>query len=201
MPFEPLITAVIETSLNVLVKDNPDLEKRLLRLKGQVIQVHLQEVNKTLTFIFSQQIDVLANYEGQPDCYLSLKLAVLPDLKERANITKLIKQDKLLLEGDIQLAQKFAQLISDAKPDVEEWVSRVTGDVVAHSLAQGVKNVGGFVGRQAKKQQHHLAQVITEEWRLAPGPLEVAYFCDQVDDAKSDLARLEARLQKLLEKA
>ncbi|EHI9301347.1 SCP2 domain-containing protein [Vibrio vulnificus] len=201
MPFEPLITAVIETSLNVLVKDNPDLEKRLLRLKGQVIQVHLQEVNKTLTFIFSQQIDVLANYEGQPDCYLSLKLAVLPDLKEQANITKLIKQDKLILEGDIQLAQKFAQLISDAKPDVEEWVSRVTGDVVAHSLAQGVKNVGGFVGCQAKKQQHHLAQVITEEWRLAPGPLEVAYFCDQVDDAKSDLARLEARLQKLLEKA
>ncbi|EPS0983975.1 ubiquinone biosynthesis accessory factor UbiJ [Vibrio vulnificus] len=201
MPFEPLITAVIETSLNVLVKDNPDLEKRLLRLKGQVIQVHLQEVNKTLTFIFSQQIDVLANYEGQPDCYLSLKLAVLPYLKEQANITKLIKQDKLILEGDIQLAQKFAQLISDAKPDVEEWVSRVTGDVVAHSLAQGVKNVGGFVGRQAKKQQHHLAQVITEEWRLAPGPLEVAYFCDQVDDAKSDLARLEARLQKLLEKA
>ncbi|MCG9654410.1 SCP2 domain-containing protein [Vibrio vulnificus] len=201
MPFEPLITAVIETSLNVLVKDNPDLEKRLLRLKGQVIQVHLQEVNKALTFIFSQQIDVLANYEGQPDCYLSLKLAVLPDLKEQANITKLIKQDKLILEGDIQLAQKFAHLISDAKPDVEEWVSRVTGDVVAHSLAQGVKNVGGFVGRQAKKQQYHLAQVITEEWRLAPGPLEVAYFCDQVDDAKSDFARLEARLQKLLEKA
>ncbi|WP_175546593.1 SCP2 sterol-binding domain-containing protein, partial [Vibrio vulnificus] len=82
MPFEPLITAVIETSLNVLVKDNPDLEKRLLRLKGQVIQVHLQELNKTLTFIFSQQIDVLANYEGQPDCYLSLKLAVLPELRE-----------------------------------------------------------------------------------------------------------------------
>ncbi|EGR9009073.1 SCP2 domain-containing protein [Vibrio vulnificus] len=201
MPFEPLITAVIETSLNVLLKDNPDLEKRLLRLKGQVIQVHLQELNKTLTFIFSQQIDVLANYEGQPDCYLSLKLAVLPELREQANITKLIKQDKLILEGDIQLAQKFAQLITDAKPDVEEWVSRVTGDVVAHSLAQGVKNVGGFVGRQAKKQQHHLAQVITEEWRLAPGPLEVAYFCDQVDEVKSELARLEARLQKLLEKA
>ncbi|HAS6073355.1 SCP2 domain-containing protein [Vibrio vulnificus] len=201
MPFEPLITAVIETSLNVLVKDNPDLEKRLLRLKGQVIQVHLLELNKRLTFIFSQQIDVLANYEGQPDCYLSLKLAVLPELREQANITKLIKQDKLILEGDIQLAQKFAQLITDAKPDIEEWVSRVTGDVVAHSLAQGVKNVGGFVGRQAKKQQHHLAQVITEEWRLAPGPLEVAYFCDQVDEVKSELARLEARLQKLLEKA
>lgn len=199
MPFEPLITAVIETGLNVLVKDNPDLEKRLLRLKGQVIQVHLQEVNKTLTFVISQQIDVLANYEGQPNCYLSLKLAVLPELKDQANITKLIKQDKLVLEGDIQLAQKFAQLLTDAKPDIEEWLSRLTGDVVSHSLTQAVKNLGGLVQQQVARHQKQLAQVVTEEWRLAPGPLEVAYFCDQVDDLKSDVARLESRLQQLLE--
>lgn len=92
-----------------------------------MIQVHLKEINKTLTFIFSQQIDVLANYEGEPDCYLSLNLSVLPELREQANITKLIKQDKLVLEGDIQLAQKFAQLMTDCKPDIEEWLSRVTG--------------------------------------------------------------------------
>ncbi len=62
MPFEPLITAVIETSLNTLIKDDPALGRRLARLKGQVIQIHLKEINKTLTFIFSQQIDVLGNY-------------------------------------------------------------------------------------------------------------------------------------------
>ncbi|MCE7630897.1 SCP2 sterol-binding domain-containing protein, partial [Vibrio fluvialis] len=88
MPFEPLITAVIESSLNTLIKDDPELGRRLARLKGQVIQVHLKEINKTLTFIFSQQIDVLANYEGEPDCYLSLNLSVLPELREQANITK-----------------------------------------------------------------------------------------------------------------
>ncbi|MEZ9856699.1 SCP2 domain-containing protein, partial [Vibrio breoganii] len=94
----------------------------------------LKELNKTLTFVFSQQIDVLSEYEGQPDCYLSLNLSVLPELREQSNITKLIKQDKLILEGDIQLAQKFAQLMTDCKPDLEEWLSRVTGDVVAHTL-------------------------------------------------------------------
>ena len=145
MPFDPLVTAVIETSLNTLVNDDPDLVRRLSRLKGQIIQVNLKELNKTLTFVFSQQIDVLADYEGQPDCYLSLNLSVLPELREQSNITKLIKQDKLILEGDIQLAQKFAQLMTDCKPDIEEWLSRVTGDVVAHTLVQGVKNVGGFV--------------------------------------------------------
>ncbi|EPR4991114.1 ubiquinone biosynthesis accessory factor UbiJ [Vibrio navarrensis] len=201
MPFAPLITAAIETTLNVLFKDNPDLQRRLLRLKGQVIQIHLKELNQTLTFVFSQQIDVLADYEGQPDCYLSLNLSVLPQLREQANITRLIKQDQLVLDGDIQLAQKFAQLMTDAKPDVEEWLSRVTGDVVAHSAVQGARNVGEFLRAQVKKHQNHLGQVLTEEWRVAPGPLEVAHFCDQVDDLQSATAQLEARLTRLLEKA
>ncbi|WP_394249550.1 SCP2 domain-containing protein [Vibrio profundi] len=199
MPFDPLVTAVIETSLNTLVNDDPELGRRLSRLKGQVIQVNLKELNKTLTFVFSQQIDVLADYEGQPDCYLSLNLSVLPELREQSNITQLIKQDKLVLEGDIQLAQKFAQLMTDCKPDIEEWLSRVTGDVVAHTLVQGLKNVGGFVSQQAGKHQSHFAQVLTEEWKIAPAPLEVAHFCDQVDDVKSATARLEAKLNRLLE--
>ncbi|MGF1853389.1 SCP2 domain-containing protein [Vibrio satsumensis] len=201
MPFDPLVTAVIETSLNTFVNDDPALVRRLSRLKGQIIQVNLKELNKTLTFVFSQQIDVLSEYEGQPDCYLSLNLSVLPELREQSNITKLIKQDKLILEGDIQLAQKFAQLMTDCKPDLEEWLSRVTGDVVAHTLVQGVKNVGDLVAKQATKHQNHVAQVLTEEWKIAPAPLEVAYFCDQVDDVKSSAARLEAKLNALLEKA
>tara|TARA_Y100001956_G_C4121736_1_gene187804 strand:+ start:809 stop:1414 length:606 start_codon:yes stop_codon:yes gene_type:complete len=200
MPFEPLATAVIETSLNTLIKDDPELGRRLGRLKGQVIQVHLKEINKTLTFIFSQQIDVLGNYEGEPDCYLSLNLAVLPELRDQSNITKLIKQDKLVLEGDIQLAQKFSQLMTDCKPDIEEWLSRVTGDVVAHTLVKGVSSLGQLVSNQASKHQRHLGQVITEEWRMAPAPLEVAHFCDQVDDVKSQAARVEAKLNQLLDR-
>lgn len=201
MPFEPLVTAVIETGLNTLIKDDPELGRRLARLKGQVIQVNLKEINKTLTFVFSQQIDVLANYEGQPDCYLSLNLSVLPELRDQANITKLIKQDKLVLEGDIQLAQKFSQLMTDCKPDIEEWLSRVTGDVVAHNVVQGVNSIGEFIKTQALKKQNHLGQVITEEWQLTPAPLEIAHFCDQVDDVKSHAARIEAKLNQLLERA
>lgn len=201
MPFDPLVTAVVETTLNTLIKDDPELGRRLARLKGQVIQVHLKEINKTLTFVFSQQIDVLANYEGEPDCYLSLNLAVLPELRDQSNITKLIKQDKLVLEGDIQLAQKFSKLMTDCKPDIEEWLSRVTGDVVAHTVIKGAENFGQFVKAQASKHQNHLAQVIIEEWKVAPAPLEVAHFCDQVDELKSHAARVEAKLNQLLERA
>ena len=200
MPFEAFVTAAVESSINILVKDDPELVRRLSRIKGQVIQVHLRELNKTLTFVFSQKIDVLAAYEGKPDCYLSLNISSLSELREQSNITKLIKQDKLTLEGDIHLAQKFSQLLSDCKPDIEEWLSRVTGDIFAHSLVQGASGLGEFVKRRAEKHSNHLAQVITEEWKLAPAPLEIAHFCDQVDDVASWTARVEAKLNKLMDR-
>ncbi|WP_245868455.1 ubiquinone biosynthesis accessory factor UbiJ, partial [Vibrio fujianensis] len=154
MPIQPLITAVMETALNTFIQDTPDSARRLARLKGKVIQVHIKELNQTFTFIFSQQIDVLAQYEGQADCFLSVQLSVLPELREQANITQLIKQDRLILQGDMQLAQKFAQLIEQSQPDLEEWLSRMTGDVVAHTVVQGAKNMARLANNCLDKQQH-----------------------------------------------
>lgn len=199
MPATPLITASIETVLNRLIQDDPALIRQLARLKGKVIQLHVKETGLTFTFIFSQQVDVLAKYEDQPDCYLSLSLSILPQLKEQANITQLIKQDKLVLEGDMQLAQQFARLITDSKPDVEEWLSRITGDVLAHTLVSGVKSLGNTLQSSLQRHQSHLAQVMTEEWRIVPGPLEVAYFCDQVELLESEFAAIEARFNTLME--
>lgn len=201
MPFDPLVTAAIETTLNTLIKDDPQLVRRMARLKGQVIQVEMKELGKRLTFVFSQQVDVLAQYEGVPDCFLSLNLTVLPELREQSNITRLIKQDKLELEGDIQLSQNFAKLLTDAKPDIEEWLSRLTGDVVAHTLVSGVKQSLGWLQKSGQNKQNQLAQALTEEWLIAPAPLEIAHFCDQVDDISKQYAELEIRFQRLLEQA
>lgn len=201
MPATSLITASIEVVLNRLIQDDPALVRQLARLKGKVIQLHIKELSLTLTFVFSQQVDVLADYEGDPDSYLSLSLSTLPQLKEQANITQLIKQDKLVLEGDMQLAQKFAQLLTECEPDLEEWLSRITGDVVSHTLFRGAKSMNASLKASAQKHQSHLSQVMTEEWRIVPGPLEVAHFCDQVDDVASQFSRIEARFRKLAENA
>jgi ubiquinone biosynthesis protein UbiJ len=171
-----------------------------VRFKGQVLLVHFKQVDRSLVFVFSQRVDVLAHYEGEPDCRLSLDLSVLPQLKQQDNISALIKQDKIELSGDIQLAQQFAQLLEDCKPDLEEWLSRITGDILAHTLFQGAKNITDWLKNQADKQQHHLAQAITQEWDIAPAPLEIAYFCDQVDATQQQAERLNQKITDLLER-
>ncbi|HIF9327250.1 TPA: ubiquinone biosynthesis accessory factor UbiJ [Photobacterium damselae] len=199
MPIDVFVTGTVETALNQLLKDDADSGRRLNRLRGKVISVTFNELNKTLFFVFSQQIDVLAAFEGEVDCQLALNLAVLPQLRQSSQLTQLIKADKLMLSGDIQLAQQFATLLGGLKPDVEEKLSHYTGDIMAHTLVSSVKGGAEQVKRILIRRQQQLAETLTEEWKVVPSPLEIAYFADQVDDVKSATARLEARLNRLLE--
>ncbi|HIF9403674.1 TPA: ubiquinone biosynthesis accessory factor UbiJ [Photobacterium damselae] len=199
MPIDVFVTGTVETALNQLLKEDADSGRRLNRLRGKVISVTFNELNKTLFFVFSQQIDVLAAFEGEVDCQLALNLAVLPQLRQSSQLTQLIKADKLMLSGDIQLAQQFATLLGGLKPDVEEKLSHYTGDIVAHTLVSSVKGGAEQVKRILTCRQQQLAETLTEEWKVVPSPLEIAYFADQVDDVKSATARLEARLNRLLE--
>ncbi|PHZ59595.1 hypothetical protein CRG86_021565 [Photobacterium leiognathi] len=200
MPIDAFVTGAVETALNQLIKDDADSQRRLTRLRGKVISVKLNEFNKTMYFVFSHQVDVLVGFEGEVDCQLALNLSVLPELRQQANLTQLIKADKLALDGDLQLAQHFSSLLSGLKPDFEDKLSEYTGDVVAHTLVSSVKSGSRFIRQGIKNRQRDLAEVITEEWRLLPQPLEMMHFCDQVDDLKSDVARFEARLNQLLER-
>lgn len=199
MPIDALVTAAVETSFNALIKQQPESQKQLSRIKGSIIRLNIKELNKSLIFICSQQIDVLAVYEGKPDCELTLSLSALQDLQQQANINELFKQDKLSVEGDMQVAQQFATLIQLSKPDVAELLSKVVGDVAAHTLVTGAKKGFSFLKNNASKHRTHMAHAITEEWMLAPSPLAVADFCDQVSEVSQKLQTLEGRLARLLE--
>ena len=195
MPLDPLVTAVVETSLNTLLKQDVESQRRLARLKGKVLRVHLTDINKQLVFVFSQQVDVLADFEGDADCDLALAISVAPHLKDKANLTKLIKEDKLHLDGDIDIAQQFSNLLNGLNPDIAEWLSHYTGDVVAHTLVRGAQEGLAFLKQMTERNQRYVGELVVEEWRLAPGALDVAYFADQVDDVQSQASRLSARLE------
>lgn len=201
MPFDTLVTAAIETSFNALIAQQPASQKQLARLKGRIIRLNLKELNKSLIFVCSQQVDVLAEFEGDADCELTLSITALRDLQQQANINELFKQDKLSVAGDMQIGQQFATLIQLSKPDFAEILSQYIGDVAAHTLVTGLKNGFEFAKGRAERHRNHIAGAITEEWKLAPSPLAVADFCDQVEEASKQLNHLEQRLTRLAEQA
>lgn len=198
MPLLNLLSAGIETGINTLQKWDQQGASRRQRLAGKVFSIELKELAQPFFFVVStQQVDVLGRYEGQPDVAVKLSMSALDDLKDSAKTTQLIKQDKLEVEGDIQLLQQFAELLTEMDIDWEEELSRYLGDVLAHKLCYGAKQLKQGAQKQACRLQHNVAEIITEEYRLVPGPLEVAHFCDEVSLLSEQLQAVEARLAKL----
>jgi len=192
---DAMVTAVIETSLNQLLALDKQSPERLRKLTGKVLKLELREL-KPLWFVFSERrLDVLARFEGEADAVLSLSLTALGLLKEPSALT--IREEKLDLSGDPQLVQAFSALLGELDIDWEEELSRYTGDVVAHTLCSGARQARRFVGRELCRSQRQVAEYLTEEARLAPGPLEVASFNDDVEELAQQMKAIELRLARL----
>lgn len=202
MPLDNLFCGLLETGVNKLHQlDNNALQRRK-KLDGTVIGICLKEVNKTLYFIIStQQIDILSVYEGQTDCFIRLNLSALNELQNNHQLTKLIKNEQLEVEGDIQLAQQFAALLTEMDIDWEEFLATKIGDILAHKLCYQSKRCQQRFVVQLKKTEKQCALFITEELKLAPSALEVAYFCDQIDEINQQSELLMARFNTLVNRA
>lgn len=199
MPVDDLFCALLETGVNKLHQLDSNAMQRRKQLDGTVFAIFLKELDKPFYFVINtQQIDILSHYEGQPDCFIRLNLSALNELQNKHQLTTLIKNEQLDVEGDIQLVQQFARLLTEMEIDWEELLSTKIGDILAHKVCYQSKCIQQSFALQIKKLERQTALLITEELKLSPSGLEVAYFCDQVDDINQHSELLMKRLDSLL---
>jgi len=199
MPLDNLVCGLLETGVNKLHQLDNHAKQRRKALDGTIVGVSFKEINKPLYFVIShQQIDLLSHFEDQPDCFISLNFLALLELQDNHQLTHLIKSGQLEVEGDIKIVQQFAQLLTEMDIDWEEHLASKVGDLVAHKMVYVVKQARKTLIKQGNRTHQQLTEIITEELKLAPGPLEVAHFCDQIDDLEKQVATLEKKLTHYL---
>ena len=198
MPFKPLVTAGLETVLNTFLWRDRALKPARQRLLGKVLRIELQEFSDPVVLVFSErQLDVLGAWEGAADCTVRTRLSVLPQLRNRQQLTALIRSGDLEVQGDLQVVQNTVTLCDLAEFDPAELLAPYTGDVVAEGFSKVFRGGARFLLHGAQRQQRYVAEAITEEWRLAPGPLELAWFAEETAAVERTLAALEKRLDTL----
>jgi len=98
------------------------------------------------------------------------------------------------VRGDAEIAEGFRRLLDAARPDLEEELSRVTGDVAAHYLARFARDALDFGRRAGDAFARNLGEYLTEESRDLPVRLEVEEFLAGVDRLREAVDRLETRI-------
>jgi ubiquinone biosynthesis protein UbiJ len=104
----------------------------------------------------------------------------------------------LSLRGDAEVAEEFSELLRLARPDLEEQLSHITGDVIAHQAGVFARDLGSWGARAITASRMNLSEYLQEESRQLPARAEVEGFYADVDALRDAAERVAARVERQL---
>lgn len=152
LPVAPPQWAVDETHrrlvllINHILMQEPQAMERLKRQRGRVVHAKWREFSFQVAITPAGLFD-LAAADAQPDLTF-----VVTEQSPLQIAQALMQGDKppVHIAGDVQLAAEINWLVDHVRWDLEEDLSKLMGDVTAHTLMQGARSMADalvkFVG-------------------------------------------------------
>ena len=101
------------------------------------------------------------------------------------------------IEGSAEFAQALAFVIRNLRWDAEEDLSRLVGDIAAHRIVKGGRELAARQQQAMQNFAANLAEYFTEEQPLIASKADISGFSAEIDRMRDDVARLEKRIQRL----
>lgn len=192
-----MLLAPIEGLLNRTIADSTTAAALCRKLSGRVLALHVTGMNVSI-FCRSdgQKLVLSTTHDGTADATISGSPLALFGLVTKPPESQ-IRSGVVRIEGDAEAAQSFQNLLKAARPDVEEELSRVVGDVAAHQIGSFARSALSFGQKATKTFGQNLTEYLQEESRDLPTRLEVNEFSAGVDRIRDDVERAAARLALL----
>jgi ubiquinone biosynthesis protein UbiJ len=105
------------------------------------------------------------------------------------------------VEGDTEFAAAVARVAGHLRWDIEEDMSRVFGDIVAHRVAEAGRSAAAWPKQAATGLAGNVSEFLTEEKQLLVTPLRAAEFVRDVDELRDAVERLDKRIERLRQQA
>lgn len=195
----------LESVLNRNIAQSSTARQLCRRLQGKVLALQVSGVpsgvpSNLYFHCTGDGLGVATRHDGAPDASLTGTPLSLLRLATARNISTL-RSGGIHIEGSAEIAQAFSDLLAAARPDLEEELSRVIGDVAAHQVGNAARTLLEFGRRAAGTLAQNVAEYLQEEGRDVPARAEAEEFHAGVDRLRDDVERLEARLSLLQDRS
>ena len=183
--------------VNRQIKATTPARELCAELDGKVMAVRVKDTGLVMyLFVCPDEIAIFSDFDGDPDVAITGSILSLARLAG-PNGEDAIRDGSLELIGDAEIAQAFQKLLSYGKPDIEEELSGVIGDVAAHRVGEVARSIGDWGREAGATLRQNITEFLQEERRDLPSRYEVETFTRKVDELRDDVARVEARLKQL----
>ena len=197
---ETLLRPVVQV-LNRNIPEVTRARELCAQLAGITVAVRVKNTALAAYFtIHDDSIALSGASENDPDICITGSLLTLARMAGNGDAAA-IRDGSLELIGDAETAQAFQELLSAAKPDLEESVSTIVGDAAAHGLGRFSRGVRRWARDARSTMSANIREYLQEESREVPSRYEVERFAAEVGELRDDVERLAARIQQLQERA
>jgi len=196
-PLETLLRPVTNV-LNRNIQETTPARELCRKLDGKTIAVRVRDTALAMYFeIQDEAITLASDSESEPDVVITGSLITLALMAGTIGETA-VRDGSLDLTGDAYTAQSFQELLAYAKPDIEEELSAIVGDAASHRLGELARGLGSWSRDARETMQANIREYLQEESGNLPSRYEVERFAQRVDSLRDDVARLEARLDRIV---
>lgn len=187
----------IATLLNKNIQESTPARALCLRLSDSVIAARVKDSALAAYFVIGDEaLEVVTVTSREPDVIISGSIVTLARMAGQSGEAA-VRDGSLDLSGDGETAQLFQQLLSHAKPDIEEEMSNLIGDAAAYRLGEFARGLGRW-GREARSTMGaNVREYLQEESRETPSRYEFEKYSGKVNALRDDVARIEARIKRL----
>ncbi|KAF1029767.1 MAG: hypothetical protein GAK37_01628 [Pseudomonas sp.] len=192
------LLASVEHGLNRVLRLDSTALARLAHLNGKVIAVDCTRPALQL-FILSgdEGLMLAAQWAGEVDCTLRAPAPTLLRLALSRHKTAILHGPDLTLAGDSGALMDLAAVLQDLELDWEYELSRWIGPVATQLFSGHVRSRTRWYQQGFASLNQNLAEYLSEESRTLVGNREAQARFRELDKAKLDLERLEARFERL----
>ncbi|MDD5411976.1 MAG: SCP2 sterol-binding domain-containing protein, partial [Methylobacter sp.] len=145
----------------------------------------------------TDSIQCLDQFPDQPDTRLTGSAWALGLMGLSSKPMRSIFSGEVKIEGDMDTGRKFQELFAKLDIDLEEKLSHVTGDIIAHKIGWFFRAGQSWGKDSIETFRLNAAEFLQEETRDLPAGPEADIFYAQVDQLRTDLDRLQSRIERL----
>ena len=200
MPATAAWLASTEALLNRNIADSARAAALAQRLQGADLQLDIEGLGSIRATVIGGRLALLAAQDFPPaaaHAAISGSPRALLQLLQGGGA----KRDPALaaaqIRGDAEIAQLYRELFVLARPDAEEELSRILGDLPARKIMQLAGGVLAWVRGAGRTAGENIAEYLQEESRDVVAKPELDEFLRGVDEAREAADRIEARLAGL----
>ncbi|MDZ7868381.1 MAG: SCP2 sterol-binding domain-containing protein [Rheinheimera sp.] len=193
-----LLCTLGENVLNPLISMDPDALTRLQRLQGKQLAVCLRGIDIRLVLTAQQNGIWLNSHQEAVDCAVETEFSALQQLSDPSQLTRLIRENKLQIDGDLQTLQQFSQFFQQLNPDWQEKLAALLGDAVAHKATRAIVSLQHGIRHYLQQTDQTIQQLAQDELRLTPVAAEVQQFSREVSTVAGRTELLQRQLAGLL---